>query len=68
MTAIADVKPFSGGAKHIKVNGILLTPLPITKDNLNVIVDKGWITKDEVCAGVKPEIGRHSASELLTVF
>jgi D-xylose transport system substrate-binding protein len=54
MTAIADVKPFSGGAKHITVNGILLTPLPVTKDNLNVIVDKGWITKAEVCAGVKP--------------
>ena len=54
MTAIANVKPFSGGAKHITVNGILLTPLPVTKDNLNVIVDKGWITKAEVCAGVKP--------------
>ena len=54
MTAIADVKPFTGGAKGVKVNGILLTPLAVTKDNLNVIVDKGWITKDEVCAGVKP--------------
>ena len=38
-------------AKGIKVNGILLTPLAVTKDNLNVIVDKGWITKAEVCAG-----------------
>ena len=27
MTAIADVKPFTGGAKHVTVNGILLTPL-----------------------------------------
>jgi D-xylose transport system substrate-binding protein len=54
MTDIAMVKPFTGGAKGIKVNGILLTPLAITKDNLNVIVEKGWITKDEVCAGVKP--------------
>jgi D-xylose transport system substrate-binding protein len=54
MTEIAMVKPFSGGAKGVKVNGILLTPLAVTKDNLNVIVDKGWITKDEVCAGVKP--------------
>src|SRR5271167_1315803 len=51
---IAGVKPFSGGAKGVKVNGILLTPLAVTKDNLNVIVDKGWITKEEVCAGVKP--------------
>ena len=56
MTAIQDVKPFTGGAKGVKVNGILLTPLPVTKDNLNVIVDKGWITKAEVCAGVKPEM------------
>jgi D-xylose transport system substrate-binding protein len=53
MTDIAGVKPFSGGAKHIKVNGILLTPLPITKENLQVVIDKGWITKAEVCAGVK---------------
>ncbi len=51
---IAGVKPFSGGPKHMKVDGILLTPLAVTKDNLNVIVDKGWITKDEVCNGVKP--------------
>jgi D-xylose transport system substrate-binding protein len=54
MADIAGVKPFSGGAKHITVNGILLTPLAVTKDNLNVIVDKGWITKAEVCAGVDP--------------
>jgi D-xylose transport system substrate-binding protein len=55
-TQIADVKPFSGGPKHVTVDGILLTPLAVTKDNLNVIVDKGWITKAEVCAGVKPEM------------
>jgi len=53
-TQIADVKPFSGGPKHVTVDGILLTPLAVTKDNLNVIVDKGWITKAEVCAGVDP--------------
>ncbi len=51
---IEGVKPFSGGPKHMKVDGILLTPLAVTKDNLNVIVDKGWITKAEVCNGVKP--------------
>src|SRR5271165_2523641 len=55
-TDLGGVKPFSGGPKHMKVDGILLTPLAVTKDNLNVIVDKGWITKAEVCAGVKPEM------------
>ena len=54
MTDIPDVQAFTGGAKGVKVNGILLTPLPVTRDNLNVIVDEGWITKAEVCAGVKP--------------
>jgi D-xylose transport system substrate-binding protein len=53
MTQIHGVKPFSGGAKHVTVNGVLLTPLAVTRANLHVIVDKGWITKDEVCAGVK---------------
>jgi D-xylose transport system substrate-binding protein len=54
ITDINMVKPFTGGAKGLKVNGILLTPLAVTRDNLNVIVDKGWITQAEVCAGVKP--------------
>jgi len=54
MTDIPDVKPFTGGAKGIKLSAILLAPLPITRENLNVIVDKGWITKRQVCAGVKP--------------
>jgi D-xylose transport system substrate-binding protein len=56
MADLPNVKPFDGGPKHVKINGILLTPLAVTKDNLNVIVDKGWITKAEVCAGVKPEM------------
>jgi len=51
-TDVPGVKPFDGGPKHISISGILLNPLAVTKDNLNVIVDKGWITKAEVCAGV----------------
>ncbi|MGD0188306.1 MAG: D-xylose ABC transporter substrate-binding protein [Roseiarcus sp.] len=56
MTALPGVKPFSGGAKHVTVNGVLLTPLAVTRANLNVIVDKGWITKAEVCAGANPAV------------
>ncbi|MGR3552578.1 D-xylose ABC transporter substrate-binding protein [Paracoccus sp. (in: a-proteobacteria)] len=29
-----------------------LKPIPITKDNLNVVVDAGWITKEALCQGV----------------
>ncbi len=51
--SIAGVAPFSGGAKGVKVNAILLAPNPITKANLNDVIDGGWITKEEACAGVK---------------
>ena len=39
------------------MNAILLTPIPITKDNLNVVIDAGWITKAEVCEGVMAGVG-----------
>ncbi len=34
------------------INSILLTPAPITKDNLNVVLDAGWITKADLCKDV----------------
>ena len=33
------------------LTSILLTPQPITKDNLNVVLDAGWTTKDERVQG-----------------
>lgn len=48
---VSGTKPFKtpGGAD---VSSILLTPQPITKDNLNVVIDAGWTTKENVCKGV----------------
>ena len=34
-----------------ELNSVLLKPIPITKDNLNLVLDAGWITKDELCQG-----------------
>jgi len=34
------------------VNAVFLAPVAITKDNLSVVVDAGWITKDDLCQGV----------------
>jgi D-xylose transport system substrate-binding protein len=45
---------FSDGPKKQKMTAILLKPVLITKDNLNVVIDAGWISKDAVCQGVKP--------------
>ncbi|MEL6465937.1 MAG: D-xylose ABC transporter substrate-binding protein [Pseudomonadota bacterium] len=33
------------------MNSIFLAPVPVTADNLNVVLDAGWIEKDALCAG-----------------
>ncbi len=42
------------GPKKQAMTAIFLTPVAITKDNLNVVIDAKWVTKDVVCQGVKP--------------
>jgi D-xylose transport system substrate-binding protein len=39
-----------------KVSSITLKPTPITKENLNLPIDLGWITKDKACAGAQPDV------------
>jgi D-xylose transport system substrate-binding protein len=35
------------------VSSIFLEPIPITQDNLDVVVDAGWISEEDLCAGVE---------------
>ncbi len=39
-------------AGGVELNSLFLTPVPITKDNLDVVIDAGWIKKDALCASV----------------
>ena len=34
------------------LSSIFLTPIPITQENLNVVVDAGWISTEDLCKGV----------------
>ena len=34
------------------MTSIFLTPIPITKDNLNVVLDAGWIDQATLCKDV----------------
>ena len=36
----------------VDVSSMLLAPQPITKDNLNLVLDANWIPKDVLCQGV----------------
>ncbi len=53
MKSVAGATTFDGGPKKQKMTSLFLTPIPITKDNLNLVIDAGWVTKDVVCQGVK---------------
>jgi D-xylose transport system substrate-binding protein len=51
LDAVAGATKFSGGANGVEMNAILLDPTPITKDNLNVVIDAGHISKEAACEG-----------------
>ena len=51
MAAIPNSAKWSGGAKGVEMNAIFLAPTPITKDNINVVLDAGHIAKAKVCEG-----------------
>lgn len=50
-TSVAGTAPFTTPG-DIEVTSILLTPIPITQDNLDVVVDAGWIDQETLCEGV----------------
>jgi D-xylose transport system substrate-binding protein len=57
---LGDSAPAAGSAAGpfttpggVDVWSIILTPIPITQDNLNVVLDAGWITTDDLCKGVE---------------
>ncbi len=54
--ALAEGKSVDGAVEWTSpggttMNSMFLAPVPITADNLNVVVDAGWIEKDALCAG-----------------
>ena len=48
MTGSAD---WSGGPKNVALKSIFLKPIPVTKDNLDVVLKAGYIKKDVLCKG-----------------
>ncbi len=52
MDEVEGTVKFSGGPKGVEMNSYFIAPLPITKENLNVVIDAGWISKEEACQGV----------------
>ncbi len=52
MGDVPGVGKFSGGARGVEMDAVLLAPTPVTKDNLADVIAAGWVDKATVCAGV----------------
>ncbi len=52
LSAIKGTKIFKDGPKKVAMNSTLLAPVGITRKNLNLVLDAGWIKKDVLCKGV----------------
>ncbi|WP_370640240.1 D-xylose ABC transporter substrate-binding protein [Aurantimonas sp. HBX-1] len=51
MNAIEGVETFNGGPNGVEMQSIFLTPVAITQENLDTIIDAGWVSKEVVCQG-----------------
>jgi D-xylose transport system substrate-binding protein len=52
MAEIPGMQMFAGGPKGVNMHSVFLAPIPITRENLSVVIDAGWISKATACQGV----------------
>jgi D-xylose transport system substrate-binding protein len=48
---------FAGGERKVSMNAILLKPVAVTADKLDMVIKAGWISKDAACRGVDKATG-----------
>ncbi|WP_412174937.1 substrate-binding domain-containing protein [Albidovulum sediminicola] len=56
MDAVEGAVKWSGGEKGVEMSAIFLAPTPVTKDNLNVVIDAGHISKEQACEGAMADV------------
>jgi D-xylose transport system substrate-binding protein len=54
LAEVKDAHAWSGGSKKIAIPSIFLKPIAVTRDNLKVVIDADWASKEQVCVGVAP--------------
>jgi D-xylose transport system substrate-binding protein len=52
---VPGAETWSGGEKKIALQSKFLKPVPITRDNLDVVVKANWISKENLCKGVSAD-------------
>lgn len=54
---VPNATTFAGGERKVKLNAILLKPVPVTADKLDTVIKAGWISKEAACRGVDKASG-----------
>jgi len=49
---VAGAVDWAGGEKKVHLQSIFLKPIPVTRENLKVVLDAHHISKEELCKGV----------------
>jgi len=53
---IKNATVFKDGPKKLAMDAVLLKPVPIRWDNLDIVIKAGWVSKDVVCQGVTKNV------------
>jgi D-xylose transport system substrate-binding protein len=54
LSAVKGAEIWKGGSKKLAIASVFLKPIAITQENLKVVMDAGWASKSQICAGVVP--------------
>lgn len=54
---VAGSTRWAGGEKKVELDAIFLKAVPVTRDNLDVVIKAGHISKDAACKGVEKATG-----------
>ncbi len=52
LSAVTGAMKFNGGPKGVEMDAFFIAPVAITRENLNIVIDAGWVSKPVVCQGV----------------
>lgn len=52
LDAVTGATKFSGGPKGVEMNAFFIEPVVITQDDLDIVIDSGWVSRAVVCQGV----------------
>ncbi|MGQ7846197.1 D-xylose ABC transporter substrate-binding protein [Granulosicoccus sp. 3-233] len=53
---VPGVEQWAGGPQGLTLNAVFLAPVAITQDNLDLVIDAGWIDRDKACEGAAESV------------